>query len=137
MGLIIGIVVVGICIFLVVRSRQPQAGNAKRPAGRAPANLAQTSKYHAVTINCPDTACDAAKALVDAPTLSSKAPILPLPDCDATECHCRFVHHADRRRKSDRRDQFRDSLGPESGAGEKEKRRLGDRRNSDPEDYFS
>jgi hypothetical protein len=69
--------------------------------------------------------------------LSGEAPLLPLPECDASECKCRFIHHADRRRNDDRRDQYRQGLSGETGKFIKEKRRRGDRRNNDPDDYFS
>jgi len=136
MGLIIGILVVGIGILLIVRSRQSQAPRAKRPLASRPVKSTATSKFHAVSISCSSTACDAARALVDTRTLSEQAPLLPLPECDAVECACRFVHHTDRRRRDDRRDEFRQGLGGETGKFMKERRRRRDRRDSDSDDNF-
>jgi len=53
--------------------------------------------YHAVTISPGDSACEAAKALVNKRILSREASMLPLKGCDAQSCQCRFVHYDDRR----------------------------------------
>jgi len=137
MGLIIGVIVVIIGLFLILRSRRAQAPNAKQPVVRRPVNVKETAKFHAVSIVCPETACDAAKALADTRILSSEVPLLPLPECDANDCDCRFIHHSDRRRREDRRDQYRPALSGETGKFMAERRRRRDRRDDDPDDYFS
>ena len=70
-----------------------------------PESTAETAanRYHAVSIKYDVDACAAAKAMSGRRFLSSAAPRLPLPDCDATECNCRFAHHKDRRSGTDRR----------------------------------
>ena len=70
--------------------------------------------------------------------LSGAAPQLPLADCDAAECSCRFRHHDDRRSNKDRRSPFLASgLSAASGTYEREKRAGSDRRKSDDDDFFS
>ncbi len=62
--------------------------------------------FAAVSIRGSDNACCRAKQLADERFLSSKAPDLPLPGCDASRCDCYFVHYDDRRRDTDRRSPF-------------------------------
>jgi len=66
----------------------------------------ETSLFHAVSIKYSSSACNAAKAMTGRRFLASAAPRLPLPECDALECHCGFAHHADRRSGEDRRSPF-------------------------------
>ena len=59
----------------------------------------------------------------------SAAPRLPLPDCDAAECRCLFVHHDDRRSGKDRRSPFAPAgLAGGTGSFQKERRERSDRR---------
>jgi hypothetical protein len=62
-------------------------------------------RWHAVAIVPTATACAAARACKDKCYLSAEAPRLPLADCDAASCDCRYGHFDDRRR------------GPRRGAG--------------------
>jgi hypothetical protein len=60
---------------------------------------------------------------------------LPLPDCDALECRCRFIHHKDRRAGRDRRSPFGPGgIGGHTGRYEQEQRKGTDRRKSDAEE---
>lgn len=68
--------------------------------------LKKTSAFHAVSLKYSMDSCDAAKALTGRRFLSSDAPQLPLPDCDASQCRCGFAHHADRRSGAERRSPF-------------------------------
>ena len=136
MGLIIGIIVVVVVIFAVVRSRQSGSSNDRRSTPR-PVVVTHTSTFHAVSIICADDACAAAKELQASRILSKEAPQLPLAECDIADCRCRFAHHDDRRKKQGRRDPYRQTLSGETGKFKKEQRRRPDRRNSDPDDYFS
>lgn len=97
----------------------------------------RSSDYHAVSIRLGRTACRAAAELEGQRFLSASAPRLPLADCDATECDCRFVHHEDRRSGSDRRDPFA-SGNAVTGTGnfEEERRKGRERRHDDDEYYF-
>ena len=145
MKLILAIVAIGIAVFLFRRSRQsriaaPARATAPRRAVAPQRPLAQSSRFHAVSVACGKSACSAARAMGNTRILSSESPLLPLPDCDAAVCDCRFVHHNDRRRSEDRRDPYRNVRG---GPGEpfrqfeKDRRWRIERRNDEPGGYFS
>jgi hypothetical protein len=65
-----------------------------------------SNPYHAVSIEAGAKACPAAKVLKGQRILSSAAPMLPLKECTAPVCQCRYAHYADRRSAEDRRSQF-------------------------------
>jgi hypothetical protein len=54
-------------------------------------------RWHAVTIVAPSRACEAALACKGKRFLSSEAPRLPLAQCDADRCNCKYRHFEDRR----------------------------------------
>jgi hypothetical protein len=54
-------------------------------------------RWHAVTIVAAPGACQAALACKGKRHLSSEAPRLPLAECDAARCNCKYRHFADRR----------------------------------------
>ena len=54
-------------------------------------------RWHAVTIVAPSGACEAAFACKGKRFLSSEAPRLPLAQCDADRCNCKYRHFEDRR----------------------------------------
>jgi hypothetical protein len=56
-----------------------------------------TNPYHAVSVLPGTDACAASYRFSGQRFLSSQAPRLPLPSCDAKTCGCRFKHHKDRR----------------------------------------
>lgn len=53
--------------------------------------------FHAVTIAPGYRPCAAAGKLRNHRFLSREAPVLPLKDCDRTDCQCRYQHYEDRR----------------------------------------
>ncbi len=53
--------------------------------------------YHAVAIIPGPRACGEAKNIARKRFLSAEAPLLPLKNCDAATCTCRYQHHEDRR----------------------------------------
>jgi hypothetical protein len=59
--------------------------------------------FHAVSIDAGSRACAEARELEGRRFLSSSAPMLPLRGCTQATCHCRYVHHSDRRASHDRR----------------------------------
>ena len=122
--------------WLVVRLR----GAKKDAADEAAENqLKKTSPFHAVSITYSENACTTAKEMTGRRFLASAAPRLPLPECDALECRCKFAHHADRRSGRDRRSPFAARGYSPSGTGsfEEERRKSPDRRkNSDQETGF-
>ena len=120
-------------LWLVLRRRQAKPADAPKPAARL---SRATTAYHAVSIKFDSRACAAAKDLEGRRFLSAAAPRLPLPDCDATECNCRFAHHDDRRSGKDRRSPFGPSrFGAATGNYQIEKRQGTDRRRKDPENF--
>ncbi len=110
-------------------------GNPKPAETSSPKLADKSSPYHAVSLKYSSNACDAAKAMTGRRFLSSAAPRLPLPECDALECRCQFAHHSDRRSGRDRRSPFSPASGG-SGTGtfKVERRQEKDRRgDADPE----
>jgi hypothetical protein len=81
--------------------------------------------YHAVSIRYRMNACEAAKQLTDKRFLSNEAPKLPLPECAASTCHCRYAHYEDRRDGEERRALFKGehSTGSERRAASRDRRR--------------
>ena len=63
------------------------------------------NRWHAITIVGTTAACAAAEACHGKRFLSSEAPRLPLAECDAKRCECRYRHYADRRGSPRRRDE--------------------------------
>ena len=62
--------------------------------------------FHAVSIEPGRRACTNARQREGKRYPSDSAPMLPLPGCTHSTCQCRYVHHNDRRSKSDRRVNF-------------------------------
>lgn len=117
-----------LAIWFFVRIRQ--SGTGRRSVDSAARDAA--TRYHAVSIKTTSKSCAAAKDLLGRRFLSPEAPRLPLPDCDAPECKCRFVHHKDRRGDKDRRSPFSPAgFGGGTGNYEKEKRARNDRRDNE------
>lgn len=132
LALLVGVIVLLVIWLFVRRHSQSQ----KSPE---PAKLDDKGNpaYHAVSIKFEANACDAARAMGGRRFLSSAAPRLPLPECNALECRCRFSHHKDRRAGKDRRSPFsaaRYSDG--TGSFEKERREKLDRRTDTDLDDF-
>lgn len=97
----------------------------------------QSTAYHAVSIKLGENACAAARDMSGRRFLSSAAPRLPLADCDAAECGCRFGHHDDRRSGKDRRSPFAGSgFGGGTGSFQQERRERPDRREDADADLF-
>lgn len=119
-------------VWLLIRRR-----NARRDSTPA-LPVAETTKiptaYHAVSIRFSANACNAAKALAGHRFLSNAAPTLPLPECNASECNCRFTHHDDRRTGKDRRSPFNPATRPLGTGRYEQERRRGEDRRADPDD---
>ena len=139
MKLAITLVLIAVLIAVIGMARRSKTSTDQRPSPAGPDKLAKTgSQYHAVSLKYSDSACEAAKALEGKRFLSSAAPRIPVPDCDIQECKCRFIHHDDRRRGEDRRVRHpQNILGKKGGYTGKERRHRGDRRDDDPQDFFS
>ena len=106
-------------------------GSPKAASPPTPRIADKSSPYHAVSLQCASNACEAAKAMTGRRFLSSAAPRLPLPECDALECRCRFAHHSDRRTGRDRRSPYSPArAGGGTGTFRAERRQKKDRRES-------
>jgi len=132
MAITISVLAVFVLLAILLQKRRGPSSSNERPRLRKKTDLSATSEFHAVSIRCRKLACEAAQNLRGKRYLSSAAPKLPLEDCDAPECRCRFTHHRDRRANEDRRSSW-------GGAGqeEEEKRYRPDRRSDgSPDDFF-
>lgn len=125
---LLGLAVLLLIVWLFVRKR------GKSEEKQQPASLKDTGNtaYHAVSIKFEKYACEAVKEMEGRRFLSSAAPRLPLPECNALECRCHFVHHSDRRTPRDRRSPFAASgFAGGTGSYEQERRERSDRRKGD------
>jgi hypothetical protein len=88
--------------------------------------------YRAASI-CPGgCACAEATSLGDKRFLLAQTPKMPLHECDAAKCECRYVRHEDRRIREDRRSPFCLQTDLHAVAGMSEHRVIGfARRSSD------
>lgn len=125
-------------LWLFIRRRASRAAPRPAPRPAPPASVdRQKTAFHAVSIAFGKNACEAARDLAGHRLLSSAAPRLPLPDCDAPECSCRFVHHKDRRSGKDRRSPFGAAgFAGASGTFRQEQRSGRDRRQHRDDDRY-
>ena len=79
------------------------ATDAKPGARRGSPNPADDTRFRAVSIRPGDGSCEAARQFGNMRFLCTKAPRLPVPECTAAVCNCRYVHYSDRRSGLDRR----------------------------------
>lgn len=79
------------------------ASDTKVATRRGATNPAEDTRFRAVSIRPGDDSCEAARQFGNLRFLCAKAPRLPLPECTAAACNCRFVHYSDRRSGQDRR----------------------------------
>jgi len=98
---LIGASLISLLVFLLWRVRR---------AVRVSSAYAEFAKrgtpgdYHAVHIQfCEEAACAAVRRHGGKRYLAKRAPILPLPNCSAEECSCRYSHYDDRRKIMKRR----------------------------------
>lgn len=94
------LVLVGLALLYLLRrqgSGDPGKSRSK-PSARKKAEPAKTP-YRATLIITGEEACEAVRALADKPFLDSdqNTPNLPLANCTATRCRCRYAHRDDRR----------------------------------------
>jgi hypothetical protein len=63
--------------------------------------------YHSVSVETQPDCCIAARKLAKKRFLSGEAPMLPLENCQASDCQCRYQHFNDRRdEEAGRRNDF-------------------------------
>jgi hypothetical protein len=129
--LLAGVVaVLGIVLWLVIRPRGEPAGRFATPGRSRDAKTSWTGHSWGKTLFVPhpEAACPRARELMGRSFPAGTAPNLPLPGCNAAQCHCSYLPARERRsggeRHSgqDRRGQIR--FGP----GDVERRSGKDRR---------
>ncbi|MDJ0911188.1 MAG: hypothetical protein QNI99_18540 [Woeseiaceae bacterium] len=127
-----GLVVVLLLLWYLLMRRS--SGSAAKQQPQLEQHKPHTGgEFHAVSIKFDADACLHAKALQGRRFLAREAPNLPLDNCDASKCNCRFVHHDDRRSGKDRRSPFGSGgMGAVTGRFEAERRQGGDRRRHTP-----
>ena len=86
---------------LLRRSPEPQRATGSRTAASAAGGT--DARFRAVSIRPGEDCCEAARQFGKMRFLCAKAPRLPVPECTAATCNCRYVHYADRRSGKDRR----------------------------------
>ena len=124
-------VLLGALVF--VRRKTKKESTRPRPTRHQKKTTARNTRFHAVSVHYAPDACEAVKNLEGRRFLSSAAPRIPLPECDAIQCKCRFKHHTDRRTGNDRRDAWGRSFSyPSTGQYPKEQRKGSDRRGRTP-----
>jgi len=79
------------------------ATDSKPGARRVSTNPSEDTRFRAVSIRPGEGCCEAARQFGNMRFLCAKAPRLPLPECTAAACNCRYVHYSDRRSGQDRR----------------------------------
>ena len=138
MGITIGSVLIVILIALITLSRRNQKAADRQPASPQRAHAGPNKQFHAVSIQAADNACAAAHGMEGKRFLAASAPRIPLAECDAPVCKCRFVHHADRRSGIERRGSYvPGGLANVPTYTGRERRYRGDRRGNEPHNLFS
>ena len=142
MQMLIVSVLVIVSAFVILRFLFPAMSKAGAGNGNTP-RLSKTdrraagspaSPFHAVSIHPAAGGCQAAMAIKGQRFLSEQAPTLPLEDCSAENCHCRYAHHVDRRSgTSDRRLGFGAQHQTAAASVQEERRITIGRRESDME----
>jgi hypothetical protein len=80
---------------LATSAARPNYGKVERR--QAMVADANKSRFHCVEVKATECICDAVQRIEGRRFLSEEAPMLPLPDCTAGICCCRYEHHDDRR----------------------------------------
>jgi hypothetical protein len=109
---LIGVLVL-VAIYLVVSWRKSSSKSAARPgrigndaaAKAGKTTIAPRNPWRATSIVHDTRACEAVKAIGGRRFLDTEKqlPKLPLPECNAERCNCKYVHHEDRREESEDR----------------------------------
>ncbi|MDH3439838.1 MAG: hypothetical protein OEM63_03730 [Gammaproteobacteria bacterium] len=128
MDVVTSLIAIAVLLGLLLFVRRNARKENVRPDERKKAPAVKSTRFHAVSIRFAPNACEAAKKMEGRRFLSSAAPRIPLPECDALECKCRFRHHKDRRARDDRRNAWGQGFGGSTGKYPREQRRGGERR---------
>ncbi|MGB1141478.1 MAG: hypothetical protein ACPG1A_11305 [Halioglobus sp.] len=104
MELLLFVAIAGIAIFLLLKrsnakGEASQSLNSRKTTAKGAVQAHAGEPFKATSIVAGPDACDAALALADKLYLDSdrSTPNLPLPNCTAPRCRCKYSHHPDRR----------------------------------------
>ena len=129
-------VALAVLVILFFLQKKRSVASNVRPTDKLDARQKQSTKFHAVSLKYANNACQAAKDIQGRRYLSSAAPRVPLAECDASACRCRFTHHEDRRNRENRRSPIGQGFGSTGGYVGDDQRDPADRR-SDPAGHGS
>jgi hypothetical protein len=116
------------------RAQSDRRSGNRRKAQGATDTAQVTSRYRAASIFASRCACDAVKLVEGKRYLAAQAPKLPLQDCSAERCACRYVRHEDRRSsQGDRRALYSLQTDLYGADGQPDRRSRGGRRRADRE----
>jgi len=110
-------------VLVLFRLLPARVGSNNGPTRDRRTSFGTSNAFHAVSIQPAENACPAVESIKVQRFLSEEAPGLPLPDCNAVDCSCKYVHYADRRSGTRNR-----RLGLTEEPGESEFWSLRDRR---------
>jgi hypothetical protein len=130
---------IGLLVWKLTRGPGGKPNHRAKPAAAAKkrklsnqAVAAMASRYRAVSIDCGPGACEAAKSIGGKRVLVGELGNLPLKECDAAVCECKYVHHDDRRDEhEDKRAISALSTQLYQASGKTERRKRKGRRRSD------
>jgi len=129
MDVVTRIIAIAVLLGLLLFVRRNAKKENVRPEQPRKTPAAKNTKFHAVSLRYAADACQAAKDMEGRRFLSTAAPRIPLPECDAAQCKCRFKHHDDRRKGEDRRNAWGHGFGStQTGQYPQEQRKHNDRR---------
>lgn len=114
--------VTALAVFFSWQRKRPATARKEHTEGVVP-------PYHGVSVIAEKVGCAGARAIRERRYLAREAPRLPLPDCDAATCHCRYSHFDDRR-AGERRKRRAMPREFDADAGRPENRNKRDRRSS-------
>lgn len=88
------ILVVLVFARLLFPAKGPAQNNSERERRTG---FGEGDAFHAVSIVPAEGSCSAVNSIKIQRFLSEEAPGLPLVDCGAVDCRCKYIHHTDRR----------------------------------------
>ena len=118
-----------IAAFLMLRSKRDTPTRKKK----VETQVQPKKLYSSAAIMHGDCACSAVKKMGKHRFLASEVPIIPVPDCTAKSCTCKYARYNDRRNMDTRRDPFNLESDLYATAGKPERRSLKARRDIDNE----
>ena len=95
MAILIAAMTLGTLVFFRLRLARTSSRAGRKLDRRT--GFGESNPFHAVSIQVAEQACSAAQAMSLQRFLSDEAPGLPLRDCGAADCSCKYIHHGDRR----------------------------------------